>query len=370
MGNFDKVVMPTVYVTDVQEAEVDDVCPRRTWFSRFEGGNGILSRDTLLSDLMVAETHKDLRFLKGMADISPEAVQMQVDNIRAGLTGEDTLEVKKMELLYRRLGWFAAYALYVEPGMRALYEDIPVEFEVPLDHDPFWVMVKPDRVVRNRVNGEVTYLEYVPMPPGPNHRKWLEQWTFNARLHLGMAAVEDSVKFQGKGIYVTDGQVMGLNEGYFSSFDGKLCHPYVWGYYNRTTTQWSAAFKPEAEGFKMTPVWEFPGGIVGWVQLCGSTTAAHQFPYSPAVELDNRLVDEWVSRRLHRERTIGSMRDVCDKNDHLRKIHFERRTGQCVPIIGPKCPYQAVCWSAKGSSEVAAKYIENIIPVDIVRVVK
>jgi hypothetical protein len=48
-----------------------------------------------------------------------------------------------MELLYRRLGWMNAFALFIEPGIRRLYLTIPMDEEITLDRAPLSVKVRP-----------------------------------------------------------------------------------------------------------------------------------------------------------------------------------------------------------------------------------
>jgi hypothetical protein len=352
--------MSETFMIDLHQAEMDDACPAKTWYNRFDCGKGLLNRDTILPERCLAETHADLRYLTKMMDISPEGIQLMVDRALDGLTPADRTDIRKMELLYRRLGWFASFALYMEPALRVTYENIVVDDEIVLDHDPLWIVTYPDRLVRDKATKAVTYLEYVPMPPGLTNKKWLDQWAYNPRLHIGMAAIEDLLKLK-----VADGQVMGLSEGYYSGVDGKMIHPYVWGYRTRDRMRWSNTYKSsEADGWEQAPIWEYPGGVVGWVQMCGMSVARYQFHYSKGVELDNKLVDKWVSQRLHRERTIRTMSDASHNNLHVRNIHFTRRTSQCAPAQGPACPYLKACWQPRlqGNPFAEGDYIPNVVP--------
>jgi len=351
------------FITSVEAAELDDSCGRKTWLGRKEGGRGIIRKDQIVPLSLLAETHEDMRYLQKMMDISPKALQWMVDNAIAELTEEDRTDRKKMELLYRRLGWFVAYALYMEPKVREKYWYVDIDSEVVLDHDPLWIVTQPDRIIKSKTIEETIYQEFVPMPAGLTNTKWLEQWRYNIRLHVGMAAIEDlpSVKQ-----HVNFGQVIGMHEGYVSMADYRLVHPYVWGYHNEVTDAWSVTYKIGGnDEWKIAPVWNYPGGVVAWVQMCGETIAANQFPKSPLIELDNALVDSWVARRLHREREIGAKTEICFTNVHLRSIHFEKRTAQCRPAQGEACPYLNACWDAKLRTNPykSGEYISSILPV-------
>src|SRR5205814_4368767 len=218
------------FVLDLEQIQDDDTCGMKTWLSRFEGGRGIVRRADLLPASLVAETHTDLRMLAKMPDISPAALTRAAGQMFAGLTAEDRQDVKKMELLTRRAGWFAAFGLYVEPKIRATFDDLPIDEELILDHDPLWIITRPDRLLRDKVTQETVYREYVVMPPGLLMKQWLQQWLYNIRLHAGMVAVS---QWPRDAVLPHHGQIMGLSTGYQSTVNGRLVHPYVWGYHDK-----------------------------------------------------------------------------------------------------------------------------------------
>jgi hypothetical protein len=142
--------------------------------------------------------------------------------------------------------------------------------------------------------------------------------------------LEESVKFA---------QVMGLIKG--DTRSGRLSHPYVWGW--KRSSDWSTSYKA---GWDPTPVWEYPGGIVRWVQLCGEEVAASQFPHSYPVMRNDKEIDEWVSRRLHRQRVIRLVEAECQTDLEMRNIHFEKRTRSCRPAFGDACEFLLACKNA------------------------
>lgn len=351
------------YLTDVNSSEMDDSCPMKTWHSRFEGGRGIEPKEGIVTKRILEETHADLRMLANLEDLSAENIQRICNEAVAGLTDEDYKDRQKMEFLYRRLGWFAAFATFIEPTIRGQYENVPCDSEVVLDHDPLWVIATPDRLLKHRATDELLYREYVLMPASLTNRKWLQQWHYNIRAHIGMAATEDAMK-----VKVTFGQIMGLSEGYISTIDARLVHPYVYGYHRGD--EWSPNFKTEDDGWKRAPIWEFTGGIVNWVTLCGRTMAENQFPFSPYIIKNAHLVDEWCARRLSRERTIRNMTDVAHTNYHIRGLHFQKHTSQCKPADGSECQFLKACWNPelKVNPFKSGDYIPNLIPLTEVKV--
>lgn len=341
-----------VFLTDISMSQMDDGCPRKYWLNKLEAGIGIIKKADLLRHLLNAEVHNDLRSLCTMEDISPPAIQEVIDDILAPLTAEDRQDIGRMELLYRRLGWFAAFALFIEPQIRTEFESVAIDSSIVLDKDPLWVLAYPDRVLKRKGNGEIIYREYVPMPAGVTSERWLQSWHYNMRLHIGLAASESW------GTFPHFGQVMGLQMGFKSVLDSRLVHPYVWGYHNKNTEEWTYT-RPNGGGAEwlLEPAWAYPGGIVSWVRMCGESIARAQFPLSPNVFLNRGMLDAWAMKRVHREREIASIKKVSVGNLQIRDIYFGKVTSQCSPGTGEACPYLSACWD-KGAPK-ASIYTQN-----------
>ena len=332
----------TTFLVDFQQTEVDDLCGMKRWLSSHESGMGIQAKDSVLPGLLEQATHSDFQCINGLEDLSQPSIQAVIDDVLGELTDKDKQDQTKMELLYRRLGWIAAYALYIEPAIRMDYEVIPIDTEIVLDREPLWIITHPDRLLRHKVTKDVIYRELIQMPPGLTNQKWLHGWHFRMRMHAGMASAMEDRK-----LGIDYGQVMGMSEGYISILDGRLCHPYIWGYFNEKTSSWSNVYRNERDGYKLAPVWEFPGGIVAWVKKCGEGIANNQFPVSPPIMLNKSMLDNWVEQRLHREREIRTLADISVGNLHLRGIHFPRKTANCRPVTGEVCEFIGCCWNGK-----------------------
>ncbi len=330
------------FLVDYQQTEADDLCGMKRWLSTLEAGTGIQARDDVLPTLLKQAIHDDFRCINSLDDLSQPSIQAVIDDVLGELSEKDKQDQTKMELLYRRLGWIAAYALYIEPGIRMDYDVMPIDSEIVLDREPLWVIAHPDRLLKEKKTKEIIYRELILMPPGLTNQKWLHSWHFQMRMHVGMAAAMEDKK-----LGVDYGQVMGLSEGYYSTIDGRLAHPYCWGYFNKQRSEWSNVYKNEKDGWALAPVWEFPGGVVAWVKMCGDGVAKHQFPLSPPILLNKRMLDNWVENKLHREREIRTVGDISRTNLHIRGIHFERRTAACRPVTGECCPFIFACWDSK-----------------------
>jgi hypothetical protein len=300
-------------------------------------------RDSIVPDKIVAQTHNDLRALAGSTDISRASLQAMIDDIifRACPNKEAYQDVEKMELLWRRLGWIAAFGLFIEPELRRDFQTMPLETEVVLDREPLYVISEPDRLLLERTTGNLVYQEYVLMPHNLSNRNWLQSWHYNMRLHVGMSALNETEK-----IKLSYAQVRGLSTGYMSLLDGRLRHPYVYGWYNEDTKQWSKNFGSDSKGWIQRPLWGYPEGVVRWVELCGKDTAEAQFPLSPNVYLDKDMLDLWTEARLYRERQIDTVIDGPEEDSHGKLLHvyFERRHAQCRPTYGPPCAFLRACW--------------------------
>src|SRR3989304_1592815 len=146
--------------TEMQSTEVDNICSMKYWYMEHFGGNGILPASTVLTDKILEETLKDFRLIANMEDIGKEPIQELVDSLVVSLTDEDKKNVRAMELLYRRIGWMVAFALFTEPSTRNIYETLDTGDDIILDKDPLWVGIKACRVLRDRTTSEILYREY------------------------------------------------------------------------------------------------------------------------------------------------------------------------------------------------------------------
>ncbi len=339
---------PSVFLTDLNAIEADDTCGMKYWLANHEGGRGILQKDSYLASAIENQLHADLRDISKMDNPTPPNLYHLVNEITDALTDAERKDISKMELLYRRLGLAIAFALFEEPHIRRHYETLDIDASVVLDRDPLWVIVHPDRILRDRLTDEIIYRRYAFQPSGYFHRNWLNSWAYNIELHAGIAAVTEELADEGK--HVDYGQIVGMGMGYNSIIDNRLIHPYVWAFRNESTGEWKhSTLGGEQKEWKATPVWEFPGGLVNWITKCGEGTAKSLFRLSSPVFLNKDILDNWTARRLHRERTIKTIRQVSRYNIHVRNLNFERRTSQCRPAHGEECPYIKVCWSKTGS---------------------
>jgi hypothetical protein len=327
---------PVYYLTDRTTATTDDKCGMRRWWYKHEGGQGIVPVAEAEALSVGKETHEDLAAIAAAEDISPAAIAEAIGELLKNAPSD--LTQSSRERIYRRLGWIAAFALFIEPKIREEFETISIEAEHILDRDPLWVSYTPDRYLRHREGGYLVYREYkTAKMAGP---KWMQSWPFAIQLHIGLAGMEEEL-----GEKVAYGQIMGLMKGEVR--EGRLRHPYVWGWHNAKSGEWTHDYnKARSAQWEPMPVWEFPGGVVAWVQRCGEAVALGQFPHSAPVFLDRRLLEDWVVRRTQREETLVEVMEECRADWQKRIIYFEPRTEQCRPAYGDPCPYLLPCHNA------------------------
>jgi hypothetical protein len=332
-----------IYLTNRSAVETDDRCGMAYWWNQEEGNTGIVPKEEAAALAVGREIHEDIEVISKMDDLSPYHLESLIENILSTVPEEVKGNQRKLERLYRRLGWIAAWVLYMEPGLREKYEDISVEGELILDRDPLWVAVTPDRVMRHKKDNYLIYLEYKSTITASN--KWLASWKYAIQLHLGIKAIEEEFVRRGVGEKITHAQIVGFLKGDDSK--GFLHHPYVWGYKNTETGKWTHEYsKARGASWTAAPVWEYPDGIVKWVQSLGEEIGRQQFPFSPPVMLDERMLNSWVSRRLSREIEIEAVREECREDWDSRVVYFEPRTRNCRPAFGDPCPYLGPCWNA------------------------
>lgn len=345
----------TKFYTDRSAAELDDKCGMAFFWNRLYGKRGIVPKKDALALRIGAETHEDLAKIAMMRDISADALKDMVADLMSGLSDDDRLNQPYMELLYRRMGWFVGFAMFIEPLLRDEYVDLGVEKELILDRDPLFIGVTPDRVLQNRQDKSITYLEYKTTKTCTTG--WLLGWNYRPQLHLGMAAIGEEL-----GQPVKFARIMALQKGHYSHADHRLLHPYVWAWYNHEQNRWTHSYEEaRSKDWARMPVWEFPGGIVEWVSKCGPEVAKDQFPFTQPIFFNKSLLDGWVARRLNRERRIHPIVEVSQKNIHVRRIHFEMRTAQCMPPYGEACPFIQACYNSTVNENpfIHGEYIER-----------
>ena len=345
---------PLTFYTDRSAANLDDKCGMAFYHNRLAGGKGLVPKVEADAFRVGRIIHEDLSLIGNLADISEESIKGIVGEIMAGVD-PSKVERRAMEDLYRRLGWIVGFALFIEPKIRAEYENVSIEQEIALDRSPLIVGVTPDRLLRHRKQGYLVYREYKSFAYGG--QKWQDSWKYAIQLHTSLKAIEEEF-----GEAPRFAQVMGLSKGYYSNTEmRRLMHPYVYGYYNETTQTWSTQYR-SGNSWIARPVWEHPLGLVEWVKSCGTDAALNMFPHTEPIFLNEEMLNSWVRRRQHRERLMYAVKEEVKTNYEVRQLWFEQRTDRCRPPVGDACPYLPLCWNAAHHTrpELHPDFVERV----------
>lgn len=333
------------FIVDLEDIAYDEACPMSYWFHNKECNGGVVNRTRIVPEALMAETAKDIRLISSMEDISIDAIHDMINPVIHSMDTVDRNNTKYMELLVRRLGVAAAYALFMEPGIRNEFHLIDTDDTVVLDRDPLFLITHPTIFLKSKVTG-LSYLRKVMFKPSNSMGlTWLTNQKYRMHRHLEGMAVEESMEE-----HVSFSQIVGIDEGYKSVIDRSNVHPYIYGYYNDRHGNWSCRQKPQSDGWEKVPVWEYPHGIVKWVKdVCGETTAKEVIKISTPFILNRELCEGWLSARTRREREIHEHQNKAEYNLFVRQSVFERNTNHCA--VGTTdnneviCPYISGCWN-------------------------
>lgn len=350
-GELGEEMTPKAHIDDVDPLEGDDeeilyedrtgittdwLCGMRYWWARKEGGRGISPVSESLYLLDGRDIHEDCAAIAELEDLSPQnigdLIEQLISSNRPTLTSQEL-----SERFYRRLGWLAADALYMEPALRTEYDNVAVEGELVLDRTPLWVAVTPDRLLKHREGGYMVYQERKTTITAGS--KWTNHWPYAIQVHLGLKAIEEEM-----GVRPAFGQIRGMLKG--DNRGDRLAHPYVWAY--RRGPDWTHDYtKARSAGWDHAPVWEYPGGVVEWVQRLGEEVARAQFPHSPPIFCNDRMVEDMILTRIARATEIAEVAERSQHDWQTRLLYFEQRFEQCRPAFGDPCPFISCCFNAK-----------------------
>ena len=322
--------MSEILLTDRTTIETDWECGMKRWWYKEYGGKGIVPAEEADYFLVGRWIHEDFEKIASGGGV--EYVRKLEEDGRASLGAFDQIQA---ELLYRRLGWAYAFALYIFPSMMEEWEVVSLEREVVFDRTPLWVGNIPDLILRHRERKDI--LRYVEYKTAKWIKKeWVQYWPYAIQLHMGIIAAGEDL-----GEKVKYGQVLGLQKGFEKS--GKLYHPYVWAYSNGE--EWQSGYSAK-KGWASRPTWEYEGGMESWVRFLGEEEAQAQFVWSAPVFPDERKVKELVEQVINREREVAEGRERAVEDIGFRSRLFPSRFTKCRPAFGAPCPYLAACHNA------------------------
>ena len=331
----------TCHLTDVSEYDADIECGMKFWWTKCEQKHGIIKKENVLPQRILHQTYDDMRIIAEMAELTPVAIEEAIEPALEKIKDANLQADKRLlELAYRRLGWFAAFALYIEPRIRDEYDDVTIDPWAYMERSDLFVSVDTGRLLRHKRTNDLVYHSYIPAQSlSP---KWLERWQREPKVQVEMAALRENLKQD-----ITYAQVRGMGMG-FKGMGGRLIHPYTYGKYSAKEKKWASSRGSIGEGYVELPVWEYTGSIVDWVMECGKDVAESQFPLSEPIKVSYGLLSSWLAQRLHREREVAMHKEECQRNDYIRGLHFVKNPKACEPLLGgEKCQFFDLCWADK-----------------------
>ena len=296
------------------------------WWQKCEGGFGITPVSEASYYRVGREIHTDLALL---------AEGLEWDEISLRTLPPDLSDQIAQEEWCRRMGWIACILAYVEPWTKERFENVLIEGDLVLDRTPLWIRCIPDRLMRDRRTGQLVYREY--KSAAWFSKTWAAHWPTAIQQHIGLKAIEEEFPPSFHPFPRPMGQVMGLLKGEIKY--GKLSHPYVYAY-RSPQGEWTHKYH---SSWEKIGVWEYPGGIDGWVLHCGPEVAARVIHWSEPIYCDDRLLESMVRRLIERMEQVEQWKGASQTDKGMRELVFEQRFERCRPSIGAPCSYLDAC---------------------------
>ena len=233
-------ITPAHLVYDRSRSTTDWTCPRMRYWQYEADGTGYVPEDeavelftgttvhTALSSIATGQLIEDGKHHTPKS-ISPMADPPKVDIDSIAKTAADSMyafhlpeNALESQIVYAKeqaaliYGMIKGFYQHTWPQLMAKYEIVSIEEEMFFVHDQhgkgdlkafFVMMVKPDLVLRDKLDGSLTYLEY--KTTSSKDENWIAQWNDAVQVHSTINAIEQSL-----GEKPTHCLVQGLYKGY------------------------------------------------------------------------------------------------------------------------------------------------------------
>lgn len=318
---------------DRSRVTTDWQCPRRRYWQYEYAGKGVVTGTTALELHMGTVLHDGLAAIAGGAsvdDIAPLAYQ-QLYTALATEDDYDTINFANEQATLVE-GLLRGFARHVWPALCERYPTIiAIEQEMTYEHDGLVFMSKPDLILADS-SEEWVYIEY--KSTSTKKTEWINSWNTAVQLHSTVKAVEATLGKAPSSVIV---------QGFYKGFEsyGKQNSPFCYAYSRKGQPPFS---KDEvrydyAAGFRRTPTWEMEGGVKAWVEKMPDTLLADQFPQTPPIFLDEKLIEKFFEQRALREKEIAAATEAS------LDASFPQKFDACSPGWGRGCPYKQLCFS-------------------------
>lgn len=343
---------------DRSRVTTDWKCRRARYLGYEYQGKGLTSGGIHLELFMGTTIHDALSGIANGVDIEAIALaakQQLSDALFSASQSEPGIDQFIAEQTALTEGLVRGFHRHVWPRLLAQYPTIvAVEQEMTFRHneagqpDPdgtFWFMSKPDLILEDK-EGNLFYIEY--KSTSSNKDTWVNSWQDAVQLHSTCRAVEQTL-----GRPVTGVVVQGLYKGYQAY--NKQNSPFCYTYHRPGVPPFN---KPEhryeyAAGYKRYPVWLKDGGIKEWVENMPENMLTEQFPQTPPIFINDKLVDAFFRQRAEREAEIALASRGAENPDPavgqlILDMSFDQDFSQCRPSFGKGCQFRKICHGRGG----------------------
>ena len=233
------------------------------------------------------------------------------------------------------------------PGICVEYpEVVMVERELVYDYEVdghlLRFLSKPD-LVRRAKDGSIWVLEL--KTTGSNKEEWIKQWTTAVQVHAQLKAVERALGEEPAGCIV-----QGFYKGYLDRRYGRWESPFCYAYHSPGNPpfekpKWALEYK---YGLKKHPLWLKDGGVKQWINEMPLPMLASQFPRTPPIFIQERLIEEFFLQQGLREIEIKKHRAE-HRQDGPLPLSFHRtfpKQFESCNAYSRVCQYKRLCFGA------------------------
>lgn len=339
-------------LVDRSRIVTDWSCPRKRFWNYEYKGRGITQATQSLPLFLGIVVHDSLAAIaKGEVDIDLIADSAR-EHILAQLSGDHS-DPSKVEFAKEQAalveGQLRGFYKYVWPRLLAMYPKVVMieqEMEYKLS-DSILMMCKPDLVMEDE-KGDWHYIEY--KTTSSKKEEWINSWDTQVQMHSTIKAIETTL-----GKAPVDVTVVGLYKGYASY--GKQNSPFCYAYLKPGAppfTQDSILYEYKA-GHKKTPTWELEGGTKKWVDEMPDYILANLYPMTPAIYVNDSLVEAFFRQTRMREDEIAKAMNPyeteIDESPSVKAMVvamdkvFPQKWSECSPAYGFGCEFKRLCHS-------------------------
>jgi hypothetical protein len=361
------------------KAEADWQCPRYRFYS-YEFAGGIV-KDALTVDLFLGTVLHD-----ALAAIAQQHAASGMVNIDQIATAQAQLVHKTFHEHMQEAQWDEGLNLYIQeqtclvealirgfhkhawPGIAARFPTVVASERATIyphgtdgkcsQSGPFVYCAKPDLILEGP-DGRI-YLEL--KSTSTKRDEWVMHWQTAMQVHGTLKSAEFTL-----GEEMLGAIVQGMYKG--SQSFGKFSSALVYGYRTKsnppfTKAQYSFDYR---YGYQKFPVWEYEGGVKGWIDKMPAEILADQFPQTPLIFPDTDMAENFFRQRAIRERAVrdasatlaGNTLEVLTPTGErdIMDTYFPQNFGACAPSWGRGCAMYRVCHGPAKSDPLASGFI-------------